>query len=104
MAKKQQENEERDELGFTPSDYEDMQKLAEREGKLGDVLQDGWDVTPEQIALINNPCHPLHRIAVIAFYDVNYERLRRMAVSFLSNEHHSYLTTIADYEDLLQQL
>lgn len=104
MAKKQQENEERDELGFTPSDYEDMQKLAEREGKLGDVLQDGWDVSPEQITLINSPCHPLHRIAVIAFYDVNFKRLRRMAVSFLSNEHHSYLTTIADYEDLLQQV
>lgn len=103
MAKERDE-EKRDELGFTLSDYEDMQKLAEREGKLGDILQDGWDVTSEQITILNSPCHPLHRIAVIAFYDVNYNRLRCMAISFLSNSHHNYLINIVDYEDLLQQV
>ncbi len=101
MAKKQQKAEERDELGFTQSDYSDMQKLADREGKLGDILQDGWDVTPEQITLINSPLHPLHRLAVITFYDVNYIRLHKMAYCFL--QHAEYLIGLIEIDDLLQQ-
>lgn len=105
MAKKQQEAEERDELGFTPSDYGDMQKLADREGKLNDTLSDGWDVTPEQITLINSPRHPLHGVAVCAFYDVNFKRLLRMAFSFLSPKSHGHcLIAVVSYEDLLQQV
>lgn len=105
MAKKQQEAEERDELGFTQSDYSDMQKLAEREGKLNDTLLSGWDVTPEQITLINSPCHPLHRVAVIAFYDVNYKRIYYMARNALTyGKAFSRLTTVISYEDLLQQV
>lgn len=105
MAKKRQEAEERDELGFTQSDYCDMQKLAEREGKLTDTLLSGWDVTPEQITLINSPCHPLHRVAVIAFYDVNFKLLRRMALRFLSPiVKNQCLTVVISYEDLLQQV
>ncbi|MCM1441051.1 MAG: hypothetical protein NC131_17895 [Roseburia sp.] len=105
MAKKQQEAEERDELGFTPSDYGDMQKLKDREGKLNDTLSDGWDVTSEQITLINSPRHPLHRVAVIMFYDVNFKRLFHMAYSFLSpNSRNRNLIAIVSYEDLMQQL
>lgn len=105
MAKKQQEAEERDELGFTPSDYGDMQKLKERDGKLNDTLSDGWDVTPEQITLINSPRHPLHRVAVMAFYDVNYKRIYFMARNALSyGKAFSRLTAVISYEDLLQQV
>lgn len=105
MAKKQQEAEERDELGFTPSDYGDMQKLADREGKLNDTLSDGWDVTPEQITLINSPRHPLHGVAVCAFYDVNYKRIYHMARNSLSyGKVLSRLTAVISYEDLLQQV
>lgn len=105
MAKKQQEAEERDELGFTQSDYSDMQKLAERDGKLNDTLLSGWDVTPEQITIINSPRHPLHRVAVIAFYDVNYKRIYYMARNALTyGKAFSRLTTVISYEDLLQQV
>lgn len=105
MAKKQQEAEERDELGFTQSDYSDMQKLAERDGKLNDTLSSGWDVTPEQITLINSPRHPLHRVAVIAFYDVNYKRIYYMARNALTyGKTFSRLTAVISYEDLLQQV
>lgn len=105
MYHKKREEERPDELGFTPSDYNDMQKLKDREGKLSDTLLSGWDVTPEQITLINSPCHPLHRVAVIAFYDVNFKRLFRMACSFLSPKscNHS-LIAVVSYEDLLQQV
>lgn len=105
MAKKKQETEERDELGFTQSDYCDMQNLADKDGKLNDTLSSGWDVTPGQITLINSPRHPLHRVAVIAFYDVNFKRLFRMAFSFLSPKSRNHnLVAIVNYEDLLQQV
>ena len=105
MANKQQEIEERDELGFTPSDYEDMQKLADLEGKLNDTLLNGWDITPEQITLINSPLHPFHNVAVIAFYDVNFKRLWRMAFNYLAPTSHNHcLIAVVSYEDLLQQV
>ncbi len=105
MAKKLKEIEEpRDRLGFTPSDYEAMQTAAEKDGKLNDSLLNGWDVTPEQITLINSPSHPLHRVAVITFYDVNLKRLYRMAIGFLKHDNREYLTDIVSYEDLLHQL
>lgn len=82
-----------------------MQKLAERDGKLNDTLLSGWDVTPEQITLINNPRHPLHRVAVIAFYDVNYNRIYNMARRSLRyGKAYSRLIAIISYEDLLQQV
>lgn len=105
MAKKQQEAEERDELGFTQTDYSDMQKLADRDGKLNDTLLSGWDVTPEQITLINSPRHPLHRVAVITFYDVNYKRIYYMSRNALTyGKAFSRLTAVISYEDLLQQV
>lgn len=100
MANKQK-TEERDELGFTPSDYCDMQKLADYNGKLNDTLLDGWDITPEQIRLINSPRHPFHSVAVTAFYDVNFKRLRRMACAFI--RHSPYLLNVIDESDLTQQ-
>lgn len=94
-----------DELGFTPSDYCDMQALKDKDGKLNDTLLSGWDVTPEQITLINNPRHPFHGIAVYAFYDVNYKRLKAMAYNALSYGNVFYrLIAVVNYEDLLQQL
>ncbi len=105
MYHKKREEEQPDELGFTMSDYCDMQQLADRQGKLNDILLSGWDVTHEQITLINSPLHPLHRVAVIAFYDVNFKRLFHMAFSFLSPKRRNHsLIAIVSYEDLLQQL
>lgn len=104
-TKKKQAEEARDALGFTFSDYLDMQALKDKDGKLNDTLMSGWDITPEQITLINNPRHPLHRAAVIAFYDVNFKRLRRMAFSFLSpTSRNGYLISVISCEDLLQQV
>ena len=104
MAKKREE-EKPDELGFTISDYCDMQKLADRDGKLNDTLLSDWDITPEQITLINSSRHPLHGVAVTAFYDVNFKRLKRMAYSFLTPKSLFYnLVSVINYEDLLQQL
>ena len=104
MSKKREE-EKPDELGFTISDYCDMQKLAEQEGKLNDTLLSDWDITPEQITLINSPFHPFHAVAVTAFYDVNYKRLKRMARAFLAplSCFHNLISVIS-YEDLLQQV
>lgn len=98
-----QDNEECDELGFTPSDYYDMQKLKDREGKMNDALLGGFDISSEQIDLINNKLHPFHSVAVICFYDVNYSLLRRMAYRFLTLTNES-LKSVVSYEDLLQQL
>lgn len=99
------QDEERDELGFTPSDYYDMQKLKDREGKTNDTLLSGFDITPEQIELINNQQHPLHSVAVICFYDVNYPLLRRMSFRYLSPlGKNGYLLSAVSYEDLLQQV
>ena len=92
-----------DELGFTSSDYCDMQTLKDKDGKLNDKQLSGWDVTPEQITLINNPRHPLHRVAVIAFYDVNYKRLKAMSLGFF-NKANEGIKKIVSNEDLLQQL
>lgn len=104
MAKKLEE-EKPDELGFTLSDYCDMQKLAEQNGKLNDTLLSDWDITPEQITLINSPRHPFHAVAVTAFYDVNYKRLKRMARAFLAPTSHFHnLISVINYEDLLQQV
>lgn len=105
MYHKKREEEQPDELGFTMSDYCDMQQLADRQGKLNDTLLSGWDVTHEQITLINSPLHPLHRVAVIAFYDVNYKRIYNMARNALTyGKAFSRLTAVISYEDLLQQV
>lgn len=102
--KKKREEETPDELGFTPSDYYDMQQLLDKNGKLNDTLLNGWDITQEQIKLINCDSHPLHSAAVIAFYDVNYERLYKMARGALASVRFSALISVISYEDLLQQL
>ncbi len=98
----------KDNLGFTQSDYEDMQKLADKNGKHGDTVRDGWDVTPEQITLINNPRHPLHNTAVITFYDVNFKSLCRLSYGFIAfrkrNAFKCGVLTVVNQEDLLQQV
>lgn len=105
MSKKKEIGKERDELGFTLSDYFDMQQLKDQDGKTNETLTNGWDVTPEQITLINNPHHPMHRIAVIAFYDVNFKLLNRLACGYVySDKTPPRFKTIVNQEDLLQQL
>lgn len=92
---------ERDELGFTQSDYEDKQRLVDKVGKEVDLL-DGWDITVEQIDHINNISSAAHNLAVYAFYDVNFKRLQRSAYAFLRwNEH---FISVVSVEDLLHQV
>ena len=96
-----------DTLGFTASNYYDMQKLVDQNGKQGDALRDGWDVTAEQITLINSPAHPLHKVSVIAFYDVNFKRLCRLSFNFIMYRQRfkkGALLTVVNQEDLLQQV
>ena len=97
----------RDKLGFTPSDYENMQKLVDKHGKQGDDLRDGWDITPEQITLINSPAHPFHKVAVTTFYDTNYRRLVDMGYGFIRFcrvGRLKGLLSVVSLEDLLQQV
>ena len=98
-------DEERDELGLIPLDYEAMQQASERAGKLGDELQYGWDINSEQRRYINDTSSAFHSVAVNAFYDVNFIRLRKMAFKFLAvDSHYHCLITCIDVEDLLQQV
>lgn len=94
------QDEERDELGFTLSDYYDMQKLKDLEGKSN--VSSGFDISSEQIALINNVLHPFHSVAVMCFYDVNFKLLRRMAYCYLACN--LCFKAVVSYEDLVQQL
>ena len=93
---------ERDELGFIPSDYDDMQKVADKSGIVGDSLIGGFDITAEQIKLINGNNRVLRGIAVNCFYFVNIRLLRKMAYSFLRQN--VYFVQIVEIEDLLHQL
>lgn len=103
--RKGKHEEKRDGLGFTPSEYFVMQCRLDNQGKQNETLMNGWDITREQISLINDCNHWLHRVAVIAFYDVNYNFLRCMAYRFLSPIGKNYrLISVVSPEDLLQQL
>lgn len=101
MAKERKE-EERDELGFTASDYFEIQRLTDKRGARGDSLIGRFDITPEQIALINGGGAITRKIAVDCFYFSNLRVLRKMAYSFMQNNER--LTSVVNYEDLIQQL
>lgn len=100
--KERKTEEKRDQLGYTFGDYIAMQDIADREDKRGDILSDGWDISAEQIALINDKKSPFHGVAVLCFYDVNKFRLECLARSFI--RHHRELVTVVEEGDLLNQL
>ncbi|MDE7159063.1 MAG: hypothetical protein K2N74_05755, partial [Clostridiales bacterium] len=77
----------RDELGFTPEDYENMQELHDHKGVQGDTLLDGYDVTKEQIQAINEK----DRFAIDMFFYVNEKRIRNLAYKFLRD--HGYIVS-----------
>lgn len=101
-ASKKQQNEERDALGYTLWDYFDMQRLKDKKGIAGDSLVGAFDVTDEQIRLINSGDRILRKIAADCFYFANLRLIRKMAYVFLQNN--KRLKTIVSYEDLIQQL
>lgn len=97
MRKKKEPAPVRDELGFTPQDYEDMQDLKARGDLRGDTLCGRWDITREQVEAINEG----DRFAVDMFFYVNEKLIRRLARTFLHNFRFShgkyaYLLTVDD--------
>lgn len=100
-SKKQRDEEQRDALGFTLSDYFDMQRLKDKEGIAVDG-ESGFDITAEQVRLINGNDSVLRKVAADCFYFANLRVLHKMAFSFL--KHNSRLLVIVSREDLLQQV
>jgi len=102
MAGRGREPEERDELGFMLGDYFDMQRLKDKTGIAGNSFVGAFDITPEQIGLINGNDRILRKIAADCFYFTNLRLICKMAYVFLQNN--KRLKMIVSYEDLIQQL
>lgn len=101
-ASKRQAEEKRDALGFILSDYCDMQRFKDKAGIAGNSLVGVFDITPEQIRLINGNDRLLRKIATDCFYFTNLRLIRKMAYVFM--QYNERLKTIVSYEDLVQQL
>ncbi len=102
MGKAKQVEEQKDELGFTLSDYCDMQRLKEKEGIAGNSLIGDFDITAEQVRLLNGNDRTLRKLAADCFYFANLRLLRKMAYSFL--QHNARLSVIVCRDDLLHQV